>query len=350
MTEIQVKPARNQAIECARLIASFFVVFIHCEFPEKLGDIVIRFGEQAVPMFFAISGYFCYRLSSEKIWNRMIRTLKLLLVSMLLYYAWNIFTVVYVHGSVAEYLLEAIPSPFQIAYMVLFNMPPYFIHLWYLMAMAKTYFVLWLYTKFFGKERVNYHPLYLVSLCFVAERFLADLITMGSQLPVTPYWNSSTIFRGLPIVALGLFLREYQERIFENFNLKTSNQLIMYVVGFVLTLIQWNGGISAMHIGTVVSVVALMLFLVTHPVVTAADSWLGKCISRFGFLSMTIYITHMIFVQTYERKLQIHFEAFLGSVEPWVRPLVVVLMSLIGAIVCDVALTQAKRIFAKRKK
>ena len=74
------RSARNQSMECCKLVASFFVVFIHARFPGDLGGLMDCLGHFAVPLFFMISGYFNYRASGEDVTRRTIHIVKLLLL------------------------------------------------------------------------------------------------------------------------------------------------------------------------------------------------------------------------------------------------------------------------------
>lgn len=49
---------RNQAMECFKMIAAVLVVILHVPFPGKWGGIVTCLANFAVPVFFAITGYF----------------------------------------------------------------------------------------------------------------------------------------------------------------------------------------------------------------------------------------------------------------------------------------------------
>lgn len=80
---------RNQAIEWCRLIASVFVVFVHCAFPGKLGEITEGLARFAVPFFFAISGYFCYGATTRMVKRRILGVVKLECVATLWYVLWG---------------------------------------------------------------------------------------------------------------------------------------------------------------------------------------------------------------------------------------------------------------------
>ena len=62
---------RNLSIECAKLIASFFVIFIHIPFPGTVGHGINCAARCAVPLFFAVSGYFSYRTPCGKLAKRL---------------------------------------------------------------------------------------------------------------------------------------------------------------------------------------------------------------------------------------------------------------------------------------
>lgn len=52
---------RNSSLDLVKGIACVFVVFMHCEFPGRLGILVQCVARFCVPFFFMVSGYFCYR-------------------------------------------------------------------------------------------------------------------------------------------------------------------------------------------------------------------------------------------------------------------------------------------------
>ena len=58
---------RNHIIDSLKFSCAMLVVFIHCEYPYKA--ILLPITDVAVPLFFAISGYFLYE---SKRWNKSI--------------------------------------------------------------------------------------------------------------------------------------------------------------------------------------------------------------------------------------------------------------------------------------
>jgi hypothetical protein len=59
-----------------------------------------------------------------------------------------------------------------------------------------------------------------------------------------------------------------------------------------------------MPVGTLLEVIALMLLLVSAPVVSKNSVWLCRMITGFGPLSAYIYITHMLWADVYNMYLK----------------------------------------------
>ena len=64
-----MKPARNGIVSAYKLIAACAVVFIHFPFPGAFGKWVDCLARFAVPLFFAISGYYAYRVDAGRLVN-----------------------------------------------------------------------------------------------------------------------------------------------------------------------------------------------------------------------------------------------------------------------------------------
>ena len=51
----------NFCLDFIKGVACVFVVFMHCEFPGIMGIVVQAVSRFSVPLFFMVSGYFCFR-------------------------------------------------------------------------------------------------------------------------------------------------------------------------------------------------------------------------------------------------------------------------------------------------
>lgn len=57
----------NVSLNILKGIACFNVVMIHCTFPGAIGKIISGLARFAVPLFFAISGYYIYSRKQREI-------------------------------------------------------------------------------------------------------------------------------------------------------------------------------------------------------------------------------------------------------------------------------------------
>lgn len=333
----QVKVRRNQSIECARILASFFVVFIHCSFPGTFGGFVNCLGRFAVPMFFAISGYFCYQLGTEKIGARMKHIFKLYLLAEFAYVLYNIFAVEYKSGSTIAYLICLIPSADEVGRWMFMNIPPYVGHLWYLLGLVTCYVILWVYVRFFGGEKVDYRPFYLMAVMLLIGHIILGVVDHIVETDILAYWCRTGLFTGIPMFAMGMFLRQYRQRLVDSFGLTDAKLGGVFAVGVVLALIQWHAEVptGTMEMGTVIGTAGLMLLMTAHPVIAAPGGLWEKLIAKFGFLSTAIYVLHLMVLMAYSLLLSDPMKAALGEQEPWMNPLIVLGISLAAAILCE---------------
>lgn len=347
MSQIQIKSRGNQSIECARLIASFFVVFIHVPFPGGFGAAVRSVARFAVPMFFVISGYFSYQVSEDRLKARIWKMLWLNVAATPIYiYRWSMLDPGF-QWVFPSCLLRLLPTKEQLAKWLVLSLNPYSEHLWYLAAMVICYLVYWLYIRFYGKAAVRYEPFY--GLCAglgLLQLVLGQLAPMlGMQIPYELCRNA--FLPGLPLFGLGLFLRQYRQRILENYALTDKKLLLILVLGFALSFLRTVSlGEIELPFAMVVAVAALLLLLEGHPVIAAPKGVPAAWISKFGFLSTAIYILHQFVGTVYAQNWQLPLAAMLGEGELWLRPLLVLGLTLLAAIVCQ----QAAGLLKKRRK
>ena len=72
--------SRNQSMDCFKFVASLAVVLIHISFPGSVGALFTAIGSIAVPIFFAITGYFNYSASRASVARRLKSIVKLYLL------------------------------------------------------------------------------------------------------------------------------------------------------------------------------------------------------------------------------------------------------------------------------
>lgn len=340
----------NQTFNLCKFVASLFVVLIHVRLPGDLGEYASCIARFAVPVFFAISGYFSFNLTAEKAGKRIRHILKLSIVSTLIYAAWGIWQTAFIsNGNIFEYLTKTINENTLTKWLIL-GINPFSGHLWYLAAILTVYVILWAYIKFHGKESVNFKPLYTVSIISLLFQIIlgtnADI--MNFNVPFHIY--RTALFCGLPMFAMGIFLRENAQQIIENFNLNALKQVGIILFGVFLTVLQWKGfGKAELPVGTVIEVFGLMLFMISHPKLPLVSETKNGLVNMLGNISLIVYINHMLFEKI--------IKAYAGKVElfglitenEFALPIAVILLSVTAGIIYDLVLNIAKSIKTKRK-
>lgn len=348
MSTIQKKTGRNQSMECCKLMAAIFVVFIHAEFPEPLGSAVVCLARFAVPVFFAISGYFSYQVGSSRMPKRIAHILKLYIAAVLACLVCGSIVTVYEGSSLMGYLWGFVPGTENLAKMLLLSESffPGTMHTWYLLSICACYVLLYFYTKFFDCGQIRYQPLYTVSACLLVLHLL-----MGEMAPAAGIYLPNTLYRnwlffGLPMFSMGIFLREYQERILSCFHVTTGKLALMLLAGVVCSLLQWKGvGTGELPFGSILCALSLMLYLISHPEVPVRSAFAKRAVSSLGMVSTAVYILHPPLIRIYETFCLPALASLLSGAEAWLRPVLVALLS----ILLSSAWTMLHRTFSKRQ-
>lgn len=328
---------RNLTMECCKMVAAVMVVFIHAQFPGALGSMLLSLSRFAVPMFFAISGYFNYQAKPRQILRRMWHIAKLNIGAILLYVLWSCFTAGC--SSFGEAVSFAMPDAASLVRWMVLHASPYPLAepMWFMTSLIICYGALWCYTTFQDGERVDYKTLYQSAFCLFAIYFALVVVLPMVNTVVMERGYRNGWFLGIPMFTMGIFIREYQERLIEKFHLTAGTLWGLIGIGVLLTLLQWKGDLQAeMTIGTLISVVALVLFAGgTHWNPTSQSGLITKIVSRFGVISTAVYILHPLLVDAYDRYLSSGVTELAGGREPWLRPLIILGISLFGAIVWE---------------
>lgn len=337
MTTERIAPAnarvRNQAMECFKIVAAIFVVFLHVSFPSsKAQGLMFVLANDAVALFFVITGYFNFGADRKTLEHRIKHLLRLYLVAILFTIAVGIITAGITGDDSAAFL---IPRWDEIMNWLILQQDPRNGQLWYLTSACLCYLILYLYVRFFGDMPVNYRPLYYTAFSlfavFLALGCLAAVV--GMNVPYLLYRNG--FFCGLPMFTLGIFLREYQDRILTNFNLTSGKLLALALAGFILGIMQYfTVGMGQAAMGTLLEIPALLLFMTYHPTVTKERGFLAACVGKFGAWSTYVYILHMQILSVYTRFCRpAMLTVFSENAEAWIQPFAVAALSLIAAIV-----------------
>lgn len=324
MAATQAKQPRNQALECFKFLAAISIVYLHVALPGRAGKLVDCLSRFAVPLFFAISGYFAYGARCGKLGRRFWHVVKLNLLASFSLVLWDCLWAASCGGSAADVLRSSIPSVNQLINWFFFHGSPFRGHLWYLAAIAACYAVLIVYVGFFGDEAINYRPLYTLGAALFCIRFAATDMLSRAGLTIPFYLFRDGWFTGIPMFSLGIFLRQYQARLIQNYRLTTARLIGLFLIGVALSLMQYYAlGSSELPIGAVIQVIALLLLSTRYPVIDGGLRPVRAVISCLGFLSTVIYIYQFCAYDFYARFFAGPVAGLMGGLEIYVRPLMI---------------------------
>ena len=322
MAITNLKPKRNLTLECCKLIAACFVVFIHVPFPWQTGEIVICLARFAVPMFFAISGWYSYRVTGRKLLNRMGHMLMLELAGIVIMNLWWLAAAKYTGADLLQSFLKSIPDSRALVRWVLFNDDPYGGQLWYLSASAFVYGAFWLYNQLTG-GKWGYRPAYVVGLCLLAAHFVMGELSVFTGLEIYSRNYRTGLCMGLPLFLMGLFLREHREQLLNR--LKARKLTFLLLLGLGITLVEWKFfGNHDMYLGLLVEVPALLLLTSLYP---GVPKWMESIAGICGSLSLGIYLVHFAMLDIYLGFFQWRIQQYFPSAEPWLQPWCVLALS-----------------------
>lgn len=267
------KGARNSALDLAKGIACICVVFMHCEFPGKLGILVQCVSRFCVPLFFMVSGYFCFSEKGKSDYSHKLRHIGRITLIAVLFYA--IVTPIYAglpQGLTVKKLLQwlLLNQPFYIAS-----------QLWFLFALLYDYLAFSLVDRY----RLHKAAFLAIPVLIVVYVILAQGMRLcGVSVPNPVYRN--WLIEGFPLFTLGYYLHREQDRI------RISDRLLLVVLILTTVLCPVErllmGRDFGVNIVTFPQTVSLFLLCLKHP--EGGREGLLSTLGRDG--SLYVYILH----------------------------------------------------------
>lgn len=287
MTELK----RNRILDIEKAIAAYMVVFIHICFPYKMGIVFDAIARFAVPLYFIISGYYCYHRENEKIFCKITKkindTVKILFIGIIVYFSWKLLLMKLNVYDIKEWI-ASITTVKSIVKLVLFNVSELRSHLWYLYALIYCYIV-FIFINKFNLYKVSYK---LMLVFIMIHLFLGEGLGF-LDIVIPNFIVRNFIFMGLPFFMLGNFIRRHEElvcNLFENYKL-----IIMIGIGIILTVVERYIGVkNELYIGSVIVSCSLFIYAIKNKNYqqTSFLSIIGEKYSLF------IYLFHNIIIDT----------------------------------------------------
>ncbi len=222
---IHRQASRNNCINLLKCIACFGVVFIHVPFPGTLGQVIKYASTFAVPLFMMIAGYYSYGCTAEKIKKRLIKMTKIMLFAIAWWLAYEVVLHLHRH-DLMPWLTANFTWKTPIKFFA-FCMIDWAIPLWYLIAMAETYFV-WVFVV---KHRLEAKAAKLTWLLWIAGAVLTVVV---DSLGLKWSFKINFLCRALPWFMIGYLVKERFECRLPN--ITNAALLCMAAAGWVITL------------------------------------------------------------------------------------------------------------------
>lgn len=283
-------------IDFSKFVCACLVILIHCV---EVQDghpwalmIVKSFCQQAVPFFFIVSGFFfgerLYTKRDKKVYviKYAQRIFSIYIVWMILWFPSVIYTYHTIYsGSSTLYIILVIIRRIFFAGEGVY---------WYLLVLAEASLVIgFLVIK--KKENILYVAGILgliLGLLFDANVNLSLISTINRFVYVLFSWSNNVIMKGIPYMALGVFLSQNR-----NYNLKKAPLIMSYLLASVVNMIIYAVAITfdtnLFGFICLYPVQAVMLFML------CIRSNHAKFVIHSGAvrdLSSFIYFTHTIFI------------------------------------------------------
>lgn len=340
---------RNQIVDIEKIIAAYFIVFLHFSFPGNIGRVTFSIARFAVPFFFIISGFFYYKTDKDKQKSSTKRKIKhiaiLLLVSEILaflnktiiYYSCK-HTFLYnmksmILSSIQNYRVEKWRA---ISFTPLFNYSA-----WFLAQLIVVYLIYALLTKLSALKLSKWFALgsfifgfLLIRICFIAK----------IQLP--PYLDYFILFMGYPFFSFGYFLNNYKRNINKN---KCTPFVLTTIILFGCIMTYYESLIfktANLFLGSILINIALCLIFITYSDYSIKTK-IGKLMCSLGNkISLYIYILHT-FVGYYVIKIinKISNKMIFNYLKPL---LICLITTLISIIIYQINTMIKKRIHKKK--
>lgn len=278
---------RNYCLDFVKGIACICVVFMHCEFPGKLGILVQCVARFCVPYFFMVSGYFSYYKDGRKFpAQRKIKHIFTIVAAVSIFYLmFGLFQKVFMDVGFTV-------SAKDIIYFALLNKPIIIVsQMWFLFALLYVYIIYAIVDKM-KLQRIAY---YMVPVLIGMYIILAQgMHLMGFSIQNPVYRNF--LIEGFPLFMLGHLIHKNEEKLTERF----SNKLLLTLIGTctVLCIVERYilGRDFGINICTFPQVAAIFLFAVKNRNI-GEKNILTKLGTRY---SMFVYILHPFVWHSFE--------------------------------------------------
>lgn len=338
-------------------LACILIVFIHSQFPGFFGELVVpgiaRFG---VPLFFVVSGFYLIKpgMSKEelrkKLKKRIIHTLVLIAFSAVIYFLVGIVQARFGNNpkGVTNYLQTTF-SWKRILRLVLLNVPLTSLPTWFLLAMLYGYAILYIFAKQFLEYGWIAYAFALLLPFWIIFRTVVCLtnVSIGGYLLRDAQFYYNWLANGLPFMCLGIVLKRHEDFL-KSIPMKWV--LVVYFASLMLMTLEFCLLMNYLDIymsyypSHVMNVIAIIALALQKPDLFSKS----RLLNAKGNFTAYVYLFHpaVIGVVAFAFNKAGISENIIIS---WIRPLIVMLISVIAALLFNWLICLIKAKMASRK-
>lgn len=300
------------------------VVFIHTKFPGDMGALIDAFSRTAVAYFFIVSGWFSWyedrEKASEKCRKRLLHTIKLLIISFVLYLVWGglLELVRGGAGGLCQWLTTVL-APEQWLRFFLLNAVAVAEPLWYLSALIYCYGAWLLISRFRWEHLAGILAAVLLAAALGGQVF--------SIAPLKETARTAWLY-GIPVFTLANRWHEALAR-----GMKLSGKTISWMIALSVSLtgLEWHMlGKMEFSAGSILLAFSLFSLAIRQPALFS-----NKAVCTIGErYSMYVYILHWA-VMSIVLKLaaMLKIEGF--RLFSWLYPIAVFVLTLAMAMIAE---------------
>lgn len=285
ITQENASVKRNLWLDLFKIFLSFLVICIHFAGETYTHHPMYRL---AVPMFFMISGYFCYHKDKEREISKskgaIKRTLKYMLVGFSIYIVFD-FIMCYVDGRGVGYWFTTLFYENPLFDFVFLNRSAsyYGYQLWFLNALLIVSIVHYFIVKY-NKQKWYY---VIIPVGIMIYLYFQGYMKLFQPTDMPIRYTRNAWFFGLPLYGIGYTMAKF------NLNKKKWYKYIYLALAisfFVLQIYESNIVVMEMYISTILSGFFFLQFFIGLPKIKCDwfYNWFGKSIAFY------IYILHVM--------------------------------------------------------
>lgn len=274
-----MKKVKNHTLDILKVLCSILIVFNHCVFPGKLGEIIKAISRMSVPIFFLISGYYAYNNSKERVFKKFKRIFKISVFACAFWFAYNVIRFSIIDKVALKYYLLKFIDLKVIANFILFNANPFWGHLWFLNALCYCYIIYYFIVK--KNIKIDRYD-FAISIVLILFYLIFNCFFVDDSFNNIDYIRNF-LFVGLPFFLIGRYIRRKNN--LEKIRIKyIFPLLIASSITLIIECLTYN---SEIYISTIISSISLLLICMKRPTYSnRVLEYIG------GNLVLYVYIIH----------------------------------------------------------